>query len=29
MAYWSTVGTVFAMELITVQVFVAWWRSRR
>lgn len=29
MAYWSTVGTVFALELFTVQAVVAWWRGRR
>ena len=29
MAYWSTVGTIFAMELFTVQAFVAWWRTRK
>lgn len=29
MAYWTTVGTVFAMEVITAQAVVAWWRSRR
>jgi amino acid permease len=29
MAYWGTVGTVFAMEVMTAQAVIAWWRTRR
>ena len=28
LAYWGTVGTVFAFEVITVQAVWAWWRSK-
>lgn len=28
LAYWSTVGTLFAMEVLTAQAVIAWWRSR-
>lgn len=28
-AYWGTVGTIFALEVMTCQAFWAWWRSRK
>lgn len=28
LAYWGTVGTVFAFEVFTASVVLAWWRSR-